>query len=267
MALSRVDLDGKGAGSPEGLVALILKAAPGLTVPIPIEDLARQLDVEDIQEFHTEGFEGGLITDTARSSGVILTRNSHPFRRRFTIGHELGHFLIPTHIPDAAGRFLCSREDMRLLSAAENDRRGRMEVDANRFSALILMPPPLLRPYLKQRRDPDVGQLAQLAAEFEVSKQAMANAYAHYQGEILAFIFTKGGRVLFPYKHLKFPLIGVRSGQAVPDGSLQSATARKTASLRMCASASPIFGLMSNAEDVRRSCLSRCSGSEMILRL
>ena len=151
---------------------------------------------------------------------MILTRNSHPFRRRFTIGHELGHFLIPTHIPDAAGRFLCSREDMRLLSAAENDRRGRMEVDANRFSALILMPPPLLRPYLKQRRDPDVGQLAQLAAEFEVSKQAMANAYAHYQGEILAFIFTKGGRVLFPYKHLKFPLIGVRSGQAVPDGSL-----------------------------------------------
>jgi hypothetical protein len=39
-------LDGKGAGSPEGLVTLILNAAPGLTVPIPIEDLARQLDAE-----------------------------------------------------------------------------------------------------------------------------------------------------------------------------------------------------------------------------
>jgi hypothetical protein len=54
----------------------------------------------------------------------------------------------------APGRFLCSREDMRLLRAAENDRRGRMEVEANQFSSLILMPPPLLRPYLKQRRDP-----------------------------------------------------------------------------------------------------------------
>jgi hypothetical protein len=221
MALSRMDLDGKGAGSPEGLVTLILKAAPHLTVPIPIEGLARQLDIGEIQEFDTEeGFEGGLITDTARSRGVILTRRSHPFRRRFTIGHELGHFLIPTHMPDVPGRFLCSREDMRRLSAAENDRRGRMEVEANRFASLILMPPPLLRPYLKQRRDPDVGHMAQLAAEFEVSKQAMANAYAHYQGEILAFVFTKGGRVLFPYKHLKFPFITVRSGQAVPDGSL-----------------------------------------------
>ena len=67
-----MDLDGKGAGSPEGLVTLILKAAPGLTVPIPIEDLARQLDIEDIQELETEGFEGALIADTARSRGVIL---------------------------------------------------------------------------------------------------------------------------------------------------------------------------------------------------
>jgi hypothetical protein len=215
-----MDLDGKGAGSPEGLVTLILKAAPGLVVPIPIEDMARQLDIEDIQEFETEGFEGGLITDTARSRGMILTRNSHPFRRRFTIGHELAHFLIPTHMPDAPGRFLCSREDMRLLRAAENDRRGRMEVEANRFSSLILMPPPLLRPYLKQRRDPDVGHMAQLADIFEVSKQAMARAYAQYYGEVLAFVFTKGGKVLLVYKHLKFPFIIVPNGQAVPQGSL-----------------------------------------------
>jgi IrrE N-terminal-like domain len=219
MALSRMDLDGKGSGSPEGLVALILKAAPGLTIPIPIEDLARQLDIEDIQKFETQGFEGGLVTDTARSRGVILTRNSHPFRRRFTVGHELGHFLIPTHVPDAAGRFLCSREDMRLLSAAENDRRGRMEVEANRFSSLILMPPPLLRPYLK-RRDPDIRHMAELADLFQVSKQAMARAYALYGEHILAFVFAKAGKVLFSVKHFRFPFIVVGSGATVPQGSL-----------------------------------------------
>jgi hypothetical protein len=215
-----MDLDGKGSGSPEGLVTLILKAAPGLTVPIPIEDLARQLDIEDIQEFDTEGFEGGLITDTARSRGVILTRNIHRFRRRFTVGHELGHFLIPTHMPDAAGRFLCSLEDMRLLSAAENDRRSRMEVEANRFSSLILIPPPLLRPYLKQRRDPDIRQMVELADLFQVSKQAMARAYALYNEHILAFVFTKAGRVLFSVKHFKFPFIIAGSGATVPQGSL-----------------------------------------------
>ena len=266
MVLSRMDLDEKGAGSPEGIVALILKAAPELKVPIPIADLARQLDIEDIQEFDTEGFEGGLITDTARSRGVILTRKSHPYRRRFTIGHELGHVLIATHVSNSEGRFLCSREDMQRLSASENDRRGRMEVEANRFASLVLMPPPLLRPYLKQRHDPDVGHMAQLAAEFRVSKQAMAHAYAQYQGEILAFVFTKGGRVLFPYKHLNFPFLAVRSGQAVPDGSLLKRRGPARASPPMSASASRISGLMSSGESPRRSSMSRCSASAMIMR-
>jgi hypothetical protein len=48
----------------------------------------------------------------------------------------------------------------------------------------------------------------------------MANAYANYQGENLAFVFTRAGKVLFPYKHPKFPFIIVRSGDAVPQGSL-----------------------------------------------
>jgi hypothetical protein len=220
MTLSRLDLDGRGAGSPQGLVSMILKAEPALTVPVPIERLCRDLDIEDIQYLDIDGFEGGLITDTERSRGVILARRAHPYRRRFTIAHELGHFLIPTHMPDTPGRFLCSREDMRRLSAVEHDRRGRMEVEANRFASLMLIPPPLLRSRLKSQRDPDIAHMARLAAEFEVSKQAMANAYAQYQGEILAFVFTRGCKVLFPYKHLKFPFITVRNGDAVPQGSL-----------------------------------------------
>src|ERR1044071_9932445 len=109
MPVSRLDLDGKGAGSPDGLVLKILNAEPDLTFPIPIERLCRDLDIERIEDFNTEEFEGGLITDTDRSKGVILARPGHPFRRRFTIAHELGHFLIPTHMPDTPGRFLCSR--------------------------------------------------------------------------------------------------------------------------------------------------------------
>jgi Zn-dependent peptidase ImmA (M78 family) len=218
MAVSRLDLDGKGAGSPEGLVLRILKAEPGLTIPVPIERLCRQLDIEKIEEFETDGFEGGLVTDINRSRGVILARPSHPFRRRFTIAHELGHFLLPTHIPDTPGRFLCSREDMRLLSAKENDRRSRMEVEANRFASLILIPPPLFRPHL--RHDPDVVHMAKLANDFEVSKEAMARAYAHYHDEVLAFVFTKDGKVRYPSKNLKFPFLTVPNGASVPAGSL-----------------------------------------------
>ena len=132
MPLSRMELQEKGAGSPEGLVARILKLVPNLPVPTsyrgPVQaaaDISR-----DIRPLETGGFEGGLVTDTDRSEGVILVNTaSHYYRQRFTIGHELAHFLLPTHMPDRPGRFLCSREDMNFRPPRETDRRARMEVE------------------------------------------------------------------------------------------------------------------------------------------
>jgi Zn-dependent peptidase ImmA (M78 family) len=220
MSVSRIDL--ADAGSPEKLVTLILKAEPNLPIPVPIKDLCGQLDIGNIQPLETEGFEGGLITDPERSSGVILVNEaSHPYRRRFTVGHELAHFLIPTHMPDKPGRFLCSREDMMRLSAKETDRRSRMEVEANRFSSLMLIPPPALRIALRNCREPDLQHIAQLSRDFEVSKQAMARAYAEYHPETIAIVVVQNGKVQWSYRNrIRFPFIQVDRGGPVPPSSL-----------------------------------------------
>jgi Zn-dependent peptidase ImmA (M78 family) len=158
MKVTRLDLDG--TGSPEGLVAKILKAEPTLSYPIPIEDVAKALDIQEIGELETTAFEGGLLMDQHRSSGIILVNKAaRGGRRRFTIGHELGHFCIITHKPIEGDRFLCSRDDMRRWSASEQDTYARMEVEANRFSALLLMPPPMLRNYMSKLGDPDLTQV------------------------------------------------------------------------------------------------------------
>lgn len=108
MDILRMDL--ADTGSPEGLVSLILKHEPSLPLPVPIEELALQLEVEEIAELKTEGFEGGLVTDKNRSRGIILVKKGvSAARRRFTIGHELGHFLVANHVPDKDGQFLCSK--------------------------------------------------------------------------------------------------------------------------------------------------------------
>ena len=221
MPLSRLDLDGKGAGSPEGLVSKILKLEPSLSIPIPIEDLCRRLDISSIKYEALDGFEGALITNPEREFGTILVKEtSHRFRQRFTIGHELGHFLIPTHMPGPDGRFLCSREDMLLQHALEQNKRARMEIEANRFSSLLLIPPPILRP--KFKGDPHLKQLTDLASEFEVSKEAMARAYSANHHGMLAIIVTENGIVRRVYKHFKFPYIVVDIGKAAPEGSLLS---------------------------------------------
>ncbi|MBV1699548.1 MAG: ImmA/IrrE family metallo-endopeptidase [Hyphomicrobiales bacterium] len=216
--ISRLDLDEKGAGSPEGLVSRILKAEPSLRVPVPVEELCGKLDISSVEYEALEGLEGALITTSERESGIILVKEtSHRFRQRFTIGHELGHFLIPTHMPNSDGRFLCSRADMLLQHAEGKDRRTKMEVEANRFSSLLLIPPPLLRPRLKD--DPNLNQLVKLASEFEVSKEAMARAYAFYHTELLAFVLMHSGIVRRIYKHPSFPCVAVDVGRTAPTPS------------------------------------------------
>lgn len=220
MQISRMDLADK--GSPEGIVMAILKAEPNLPIPVPIEELCRRLDIVEIQALTTEGFEGGLLTDRERSSGVILVKQGvSRQRRRFTLGHELGHFLMPSHLPDTEGRFLCSQSDMLLLKPKEGDRRAKMEVEANRFSSLILMPPPALRIEIAKKSAPSLEHMLSLATKFDVSKDAMARAYAEYHSETIAFVVVHDGKVVRNYRNkTRFPFITALRGKAVPERSL-----------------------------------------------
>ena len=214
-----MDLDG--TGSPMGLVGKILKAEPGLVLPIPIEDLARQLDIAEIRDMTMDGFEGGLITDDARSSGFILVNRAAGLgRRRFTIGHELGHFLMTTHkVPE--GGFQCSRDDMRRWSDKEQSRAIRMEVEANEFAGLLLMPPTLWRKELAKFRDPDLSQIVTLARMFDVSKEAAARAYAKYHEAPVAIVVANNGKIDKIYRDFaRFPRFGVAVDAVVPASSL-----------------------------------------------
>jgi Zn-dependent peptidase ImmA (M78 family) len=218
MKLTRMDLDG--TGSPMGLVGKILKAEPELTIPVPIEELARQLDITDIRDMTTDGFEGGLVTDTARSSGYILVnRAARLGRRRFTVGHELGHFLMTHHKPPQGG-FQCSRDDMRAWSDKEKSAGIRMEVEANEFSALILMPPPLWKRELGKLGDPDLSQIVALAKAFGVSKEAAARSFAQYHDEAVAIVVAKDGKAEKIYRKLTgFPTPCVKAGMNIPPSS------------------------------------------------
>jgi hypothetical protein len=213
MQVTRVDLDG--TGSPMGLVTKILNAEPGLVIPMPIEELAYQLDIAEIRDLTADGFEGGLITDDARSSGFILVnRLARRGRRRFTIGHELGHFLMTTHRAPAGG-FQCSRADK------EKSASTRMEVEANEFASLILMPPTKWRKEMASFGEPDLSQIIALAKTFDVSKEAAARAYAQYHEQLVAIVVAKSGKINRIYRDVRrFPRLSVNVGATVPLRSL-----------------------------------------------
>jgi len=220
LTISRIDLDG--AGSPAALVTRILELEPAMSVPVPVEQLCRQFDITSIGELETAGFEAALVTDECKSAGAILVASERTRqRRRFSIAHELGHFLIPSHLPRPGERSLCSSEHLSIHDLKEQDWRRRMEAEANRFAALLLIPPPVLRAELKAIRHPDVSDIVRLARLFDVSKDAMARAYADYTREAVAIAVIRNGRVLRTYRNAaNFPPLAVWGGQPVPSGSL-----------------------------------------------
>lgn len=222
LTVTRMDLDG--STSPTALVTKILKAEPGLTLPIPIEQIARQLDIADIRELAADGFVGGLITDTSRSDGFILVKQGLiEERRRFTIGHELGHFLMVHHRPPATG-FQCSAVDMnrRAVRKEELPPAQRWEVEANEFASLMLMPPPMWRREAGCYRDPDLAQIAPLAKAFGVSREAAARTYVTYHEQSVAIALVKDGRIERIYRPTSsaFPALSIKPGDPVPPSSV-----------------------------------------------
>jgi IrrE N-terminal-like domain len=217
LSVTRMDLDGP--TSPSALVAKILNAEPELTAPIPIEDLALQLDIVEIRDLTTDGFVGGLITDVSRSDGFILVRRDMmDGRRRFTIGHELGHFLMVHHKPNDS-RFLCTAEDMARQASRQEKLTPaqRWEVEANEFASLILMPPPLWRKATATYRHPDLSHIAALRRAFKVSNDAAARTYASYHEEAVGVAVVKDGVLLRVYRNpTRFPFLAVSKGEPIP---------------------------------------------------
>lgn len=195
-----------------------------MPLAVPVEDLCRKLDIAAIDEIDTSGFEAALVTDANKAAGGILVAAGRSRqRRRYSISHELGHFLIPTHLPRPGVNFECSLADLHLLDARERDRRRRIEAEANRFAAALLMPQARVRPAIASPA-PNLAEVVRLARDFDVSKEAMARTYVEAHHEARAVLILRNGRILRIYRdQAKLPWIAPRPGQAVPAGSLASA--------------------------------------------
>ncbi len=196
MMFCRMDL--ADCTTPEALLGEIHKLQSGsFSIPVPIDEWALALDITDIKALETEGFEGGLMMFPDRSSGTILVNKGAGFRRqRFTIGHELGHFLLPWHTPRSGQGFLCSAKDMAVVRAAPGgDRYIEMEAQANRFSAGVLMPVAAFRADLRSRRHFEVSHIVELAERYEVSKEAAARRCVELHDDAIAVVVSRAGVV------------------------------------------------------------------------
>ena len=218
MSLSRIELDD--IGSPSELARRIHELDPSLPLAFEIEDICRRLDILEIHDKSISSFAAALIMHPDKAWGEILVAGgTAPQRRRFSIGHELGHFLIPSHLPLRGHKFSCSNADLIASDSGASDHARRMEAEANRFAAELLMPAKRIRSNLKSRQ-PDLAEIVRLADEFEVSKAAMARSYVDAHRETLALLFVRGGKIEQTHRPDDFPWISPNIKEPVPQGSI-----------------------------------------------
>jgi Zn-dependent peptidase ImmA (M78 family) len=202
-------------GSPETLVGAILRHHPDLPRRVPIEEIAASVGIVEIKDREMDGFEGALVANPEKTTGAIAVKQgAHRRRRRYTIGHELGHFLIPSH----GAQMQCTSADMR--ERRRDSALRKREYEANRFSAGLLMPKPIFTKDMDALGTADVTHVKQLSDLYDVSLEATANRYAELSSDMCAFVFSKDGTVRYTRGSRSMPELSVRAGDRVPTSSV-----------------------------------------------
>jgi len=128
--------------------------------PIDLHDLAQRLCLY-VQEVSMSGSDGCLVTDGDVGT-ILINRNvTSRRRRRFTLAHEIAHFILHKSKP-------IFEDDKNSLSFSAN---SHTEIEANIFAAMLLMPPSLLPPGFSAER-PSFAIADALVKRFDVSASA-----------------------------------------------------------------------------------------------
>lgn len=207
--------------APEALIGTILKHHPHWEGHIPLEELCDAVNIVEVRTLESDAYEGALVTDSLKQIGAILVREGqHEKRRRFTIAHELGHFLMPHH----DGHQRCTSSDM--VESRRGTDHQRRESEANRFSAGLLMPKPWFIRELRKLGAVDLSHVQQLSDRFKTSLEAVINRYVELTDDTCAFVFARSGEVRYVRPSRAFPRLKVRGGDRLPEGTLSALPAR-----------------------------------------
>jgi len=217
ITLDLMELDGK--ATPEAAATGIFRQNPGVVAPVPLEEIASAAGIGEIKPLSSDGFEGMLISNPEKSEGVVFVNQNRPRpRQRFTIGHELGHFLLPWHrnLQGDSLLFECTAEDMRTRGNAAPGSRKDWEIQANEFASEILMPRRLFKTGMKRKDEPDLLHVQDLSRQFETSVEATALRYVALSDYPIAMVFAKGKQVRHAWRAAELPYFLDEKGSFSP---------------------------------------------------
>ncbi len=169
--------------------------------------IARALKLK-VQEEDLEGCEGLLVRPKGVPRGIIAVKKSirSESRKRFTIAHEIGHFVLPGHDGEGA---ICGQKDIE----GWNDRSNNKEREADDFAAELLIPTGIVKSRLANTT-PSLTVIEAVATDCAASLSASAWKYCDLTSEQCAIVWSREGNVSWSRASAEFPFF-IRKGMPV----------------------------------------------------
>lgn len=141
-----------------------------------------------------DGFEGALIPRRGGSKewGIgFSSRIKSTGRANFTLAHEFGHYLL--HREKYPDGLQCTLEQMGQWDSEYN----RVEAEANRFAAGLLMPLDDFRTSVPPKSKTDFQQLGECAERYQVSLMAATLRWLSYTQRRAMLVVSREGFILW----------------------------------------------------------------------
>lgn len=147
------------------------------SAPINLEALARALGLEfKMDSDLPDGISGHLMRNKDGDYEIASNGSEHSYRQRFSLAHEIGHFVLHKELVDIRGGV---DDDTMYRSTDRGDIYNSYidlvhERQANSFAANLLMPESLVRAAIDDLRSTTgEAKLTSLYRKFQVSPSAM----------------------------------------------------------------------------------------------
>lgn len=163
----------------------------GISSPehIRLRDVAYDCGIA-VVEGRLAGAAASLVRSRDHGTIRVSSQETYKFRKRFSIAHELGHFILKHGHPF---RIVCSDRDM-----TEWYRPGQ-EREANAFAAELILPRSLVESTCDVA-EVNMEPVRRISEEFRASLTASAIRFVRFCPERCAVVFSRDGRVEWSFK-------------------------------------------------------------------
>ena len=137
------------------------------SIPVRVGDIAVRLGIEVLSLTLSAEISGLIRKIDSGSYEIHVNNTDAPVRQRFTVCHEIAHYLLHRHLIDSEG----ITDNILYRSKLSS----RQETEANRLGAAILLPWPKIYEWHFEQfgAPPNKGNIEQIASAFRASSLAV----------------------------------------------------------------------------------------------